>query len=96
MTLTIIDGDFPREVLAGQNLTFASYRMPQRRNRAGAYDSKLKGPAPRKQGILKLGAFRGDSAPRAPQISGRTRWLVPLGLLVFGLVTFVATRPRTR
>ena len=27
MTLTVVDGDFPREVLANQNLTFASYEM---------------------------------------------------------------------
>ena len=28
MTLSVIDGNFPREVLANQNLTFANYKMP--------------------------------------------------------------------
>ena len=32
MTLTVIDGNFPREVLANQNLAFTTYRMPARRN----------------------------------------------------------------
>ena len=32
MTLTMVDGDFPREVLGRQNLTFAEYKMPNRRN----------------------------------------------------------------
>ena len=32
MTLTVVDGDFPREVLAKENLKFADYRMPRNRN----------------------------------------------------------------
>ena len=28
MTLTIIDGDFPRETLADENLTFDDFEMP--------------------------------------------------------------------
>ncbi len=44
MTLTVIDGDFPREVLAGQNLTFAEFRMPAARNNSQAYDAVKKGP----------------------------------------------------
>ena len=55
MTLTVVDGDFPREVLANQNLKFAEYRMPSRRNNAMNYDAKLNGPGKKKQGILKLG-----------------------------------------
>jgi hypothetical protein len=57
MTLTVVDGDFPREVLAKQNLTFAEYKMPARRNSPKNYDSKINSPAPAKQGILKLGAI---------------------------------------
>ena len=57
MTLTVVDGDFPRELLAKQNLTFAEYRMPSRRNRAENYDAKVNGAAPKKQGILKVGAL---------------------------------------
>lgn len=63
MTLTVVDGDFPRELLAKQNLTFAEYQMPARRNRPENYDAKLNKPAPRKQGILKVGAL----APRGKE-----------------------------
>ena len=96
MTLTVVDGDFPRDVLSGQNLTFASYRMPQRRNRSRAYDANLKGPAPAKQGVLKLGAIHRSPLRSTGQLSTRSHWLIPLGLLIFGLVTLVAKRRRPR
>ena len=57
MTLTVVDGDFPRELLAKHNLTFAEYRMPAKRNRPASYDAKLNKPSPKKQGILKVGAL---------------------------------------
>ncbi len=56
MTLTVIDGDFPREVLAKQNLTFAEYKMPSRRNTREAYDASKLGPGGKQQGVLLLGA----------------------------------------
>ena len=64
MTLTVIDGDFPRELLAKQNLTFAQYTMPSRRNKASTYDAKAKGPAAKQPGLLHLGNL--DSVSRAP------------------------------
>ena len=60
MTLTVVDGDFPREVLASDNLTFANYQMPPRRNNSAAYDAKLNAPAGIKPGILQLGAYQFD------------------------------------
>jgi hypothetical protein len=57
MTLTVIDGDFPRELLAKHNLQFAEYQMPANRNRPESYDAKLNKPAPKKQGILRVGAL---------------------------------------
>ncbi|MEK6236917.1 MAG: DUF2330 domain-containing protein, partial [Planctomycetales bacterium] len=57
LSLTIVDGDFPREVLGSRNLTFAAYNMPSRRNKPSLYDANLKGPAPKKEGVLKLGAL---------------------------------------
>jgi len=51
MTLSVIDGSFPREVLANQNLAFTTYRMPARRNDAKFYDAKTKRPAQRPQGL---------------------------------------------
>jgi len=56
MTLTVIDGDFPRKVIADQNLAFSAYRMPQRRNVPTSYDAKLKGPAAEPVGVLMLGS----------------------------------------
>jgi hypothetical protein len=55
MTLTVIDGDFPREVLSGKDLAFAEYQMPARRNKAEFYDAKTKQPAGKQEGVLELG-----------------------------------------
>jgi hypothetical protein len=57
MTMTVIDGDFPREVVGAQNLIFGEYKMPARRNSSEFYDSKDKKPAGRREGTLKLGAL---------------------------------------
>ncbi|MCH7725452.1 MAG: DUF2330 domain-containing protein [Planctomycetes bacterium] len=99
MTLTVVDGDFPRELLADQNLTFVEYRMPGRRNRAEAYDAKLNGPSPKKRGIRKVGAL----APLDPtqvadsiQRSGnpwRWQWsIVVAGLVAVGLALVFSPR----
>jgi hypothetical protein len=40
MTLTVIDGVFPRDVLAKQNLTFLAYDMPNADNSSDVYDAK--------------------------------------------------------
>ena len=80
-----------REVLAGQNLTFASYQMPQRRNNARAYDVKIKGPGAKKQGVLKLGKL---DPPRKPQISRAGRPWLPVGfsLALFGALYWLRRR----
>jgi hypothetical protein len=57
MTLTVIDGDFPREVVGAQNLIFGEYRMPARRNSPEFYDAKDKKPAGKREGVLTLGAL---------------------------------------
>jgi Uncharacterized protein conserved in bacteria (DUF2330) len=62
MTLTVIDGSFPREVLANQNLAFATYRMPARRNDAKFYDAKTKRPTQRQQGMRFEGKLSFDDA----------------------------------
>ncbi len=54
MTLTVIDGDFPREHLASTNLTFEPYTVPAERNLRGAYDATLHGPAQPEEGTLIL------------------------------------------
>lgn len=57
MTLTVVDGDFPREVIARENLTFADYQMPNSRNNNLNYDANAFGPGKKKEGILKLSAI---------------------------------------
>lgn len=44
MSLTVIDGDFPRETLRSQNLTLASYTMPADKNRLSVWGSQPYGP----------------------------------------------------
>ncbi len=93
MTLTVVDGDFPREVLGKQNLTFAEYKMPSRRNRPAWYDAKINGPSPKKEGVLKLGALsprQRDAVASNHDGSLRgssTTWAVSLLIVAFvGLV----------
>ncbi len=57
MTLTVVDGDFPREVLAKENLKFADYRMPRNRNNTLNYDANRFGPGLKKEGKLKIGSI---------------------------------------
>src|SRR5262245_51308803 len=87
MTMTVIDGDFPREVVGAQNLIFGEYRMPARRNSAEFYDAKDKKPTGKREGTLKLGALE-----PAGQRGGALRLgfvmlaaLASVGLVVLGL-----------
>ena len=57
MTLTVIDGNFPRVTLARRNLTFRPYRMDPRRSTPQLYDAKKFGPAAKKKGVVYLGAL---------------------------------------
>jgi len=89
MTLTVIDGDFPREVLAGKNLAFAEYQMPKRRNTPAIYDAKTKKPGGVKQGVLKLGQL--NLSPRTTpdsRISAIRFSVFFAAALLFGLTVF--------
>src|SRR5205823_12844712 len=79
MTMTVIDGDFPREVVGAQNLIFGEYRMPARRNSSQFYDAKDKKPAGKREGVIKLGALGPPAA----------RGSLRLGLITLGLVASV-------
>lgn len=85
MTLTVIDGDFPREVLGGQNLEFAEYRMPKRRNGPTSYDAKRHGPVARPQGgVLHRGKLSQKQArdSRERMSLRRSGWGLLLGLIL--------------
>jgi hypothetical protein len=88
MTLTVIDGDFPREVVGAQNLIFGEYRMPARRNSSEFYDTKDKKPAGKREGALKLGAI--DPPPARRGVAVRLGFVafgaVGLGLAALGIV----------
>ena len=99
MTLSVIDGNFPREVLANQNLTFASYRMPARRNTSKFYDAKIKKPATVPRGTLFQGKVsRNDSQTfgRGKVANSRNTILSALGLLSVALVGMVLIYRRWR
>jgi hypothetical protein len=66
MTMTVIDGDFPREVVGAQNLIFGEYRMPARRNTAEFYDPTQKKPGGKVEGLLHRGAVPGAAGPGGP------------------------------
>ena len=97
MTLSVIDGNFPREVLANQNLKFANYTMPARRNSSRFYDANTKKPAGTKQGSLHEGAislnaptFRldGEIVPTSTKSKGSRVSMAAgtlTGLAMFGL-----------
>ncbi len=92
MTLTVIDGDFPREVVGAQNLIFGEYRMPARRNSAEFYDAKDKKPAGKREGMLKLGALE----PPAKRGGAFRLGFITLGALISaGLVVLGLARRRS-
>jgi hypothetical protein len=73
MSLTVIDGDFPRDVLSAKDLRFGEYKMPSRRNSAELYDAKTKGPVGPKEGVLKLGAIDWDRVDAQRLAASRAR-----------------------
>ena len=75
MSLTVIDGDFPREVVGAQNLSFSEYRMPARRNSSEFYDAKDKKPAGKREGVREIAPMK---APAKRTRGGG------LGMIIFG------------
>lgn len=65
MTLTVIDGDFPRPVIAAENLRFTAFAMPSARNDRELYDARAEGPAPVLGGSMDLGGPGAFSSPDA-------------------------------
>ncbi len=78
MWLTVIDGDFPREVVAEDNLHFEAFRMPGSENTAERYEATSLGPQAPREGTV----FDGEEPPaRLPS----AWWLLalPVPLLVY-------------
>ncbi|BBM82009.1 DUF2330 domain-containing protein [Candidatus Uabimicrobium amorphum] len=52
MTLTVVDGDFPKEVIANHNLSFRRYEMSSTNNNTEKYDAKKCAPGGKMYGEL--------------------------------------------
>lgn len=76
MTLTVIDGDFPREVIATENVSFTAFGMPGDLNTPQHYDAKKQAPAEPSKGLVY-----GGTAPSAKPTSPRW-WAIGI---VFGI-----------
>ena len=58
MTLTVVSGEFPRDVLANQNLTFSGYVMADARNSPKFYDAIIKAPRKKREGRVYHGPLK--------------------------------------
>ncbi len=99
MTLTVIDGDFDREVLARDNLRFDAFAMNQGENSPETYDAKQGGPAPERGGTVYRGSIAFDPDNFVPpadplaMLPAAAFTFIVLGLL-FGLLRRPAAAPR--
>ncbi len=84
MTLTVVDGDFPREVISSENLTFVAYSMPKDRNAPNWYDATTYGPNKQRRGFVV--APVGGGTRQGPG-SGPQAIYIFLGLLAVLLVS---------
>lgn len=93
MTLTVIDGDFPRHILARKNLTFYKFKMRTLRNNPQHYDAKLGKGAKKKAGLLlHTAALPARSASKGHATASNNmlpiRWTAALfSLIVAGVIT---------
>jgi hypothetical protein len=88
MVLTVVDGDFPRDVLAAQNLKFAEFAMPAKRNVPRAYDAKRFGPGQAQRGTLIETSALDSGGPG--QIAQPSRSKILIGGLISLLCCFIA------
>jgi hypothetical protein len=90
MTLTVIDGDFPREVVGAQNLAFSEYRMAARRNAPEFYNAREGKPGRRSEGTREPSPAKPTFKRRSPGGLGAMLLGALAGLLVAGV--FVGLR----
>jgi len=104
MTMTVVDGDFARDVIANENLTFARFRIPRGRNNQKAYDARVEGPN-RSYNFNRGKLYRGSLETIERQqrhartkSDGASAWwaLVASPLLLLGAVLIRRDRRRRR
>lgn len=86
MTMTVVDGDFPREVVAKENLTFAEYQMPAERNTRELYEATKFAPGGKKKGVLKTGQINWQKVDQQTVRSHYQMRGLLIGLLGFSLI----------
>ena len=94
MTLTVVDGDFPRQVIANQNLKFADFMMPPRRNQADIYDSKVHGKPQDNFGGIRIGQMDLETWEERKQVGNFRRNLLIAGCFSIGVVLTLRRRRR--
>ena len=88
MTLTVVDGNFPREVLANQNLKFASYKMPARRNSSEFYNTLQHAPVRKQPGVITFEKVSmSEPVPMPSRVADRTESSFA-GMYASGLMAF--------
>ena len=101
MTMTVVDGDFPREVIAGENLTFADYSMPAAKNNRMGYDADLHEPGQKREGVLitradidfdAIDAMHCQNSTPTQRTEMAPLWLLSITGLMVGMV--LTTRRR--
>ena len=90
MTLTVVDGQFPREVLANDNLAFARYEMGADGNRPAVYDAKVFGPGP------VFGGSTGFPFGFGPDLAFRAALAALLGGVLLLAAAALRGRPKLR
>ena len=92
MTLTVMDGVFPRDVLARSNLTFPAFTMPEEENQRDLYDARHFGPAPALGGSLSAGP--GPLGGSGAKAAAGYALLIALGIVFLGAVAIAQRRSR--
>ena len=91
MVLTVVDGDFPRDVIAKQNLSCSDFELAKELNNDRKYDTKLHGPSPVRTG-RRIGAIewereilpRIQSASSSQNNDRRRAWMQQVVKLIAG------------
>lgn len=91
MTLTIIDGEYPRDVLARDNLHFEEYAMHSSDNGPLSYDANTREAQERRTGTLYYGDLPTRSSQKRTASSGHPASAL---LLLVGLGMVVALRKK--
>jgi hypothetical protein len=96
MTLSVVDGDFRRDVLAKYNLTFSHYRMPKDLNNQRRYNARFEGPGSTyNRGKLYKGSLDAPQKQRRKVKTASATYLAWALLGLFALLLVARGRKRS-